>query len=122
MVYINLATPVRDFDKVRVKEVSFFDTNGESNLDKALSFKYQVYKKDEDKYISFYDRHINITNQAFIDSVVNIQSGNLSAYDAICKKLLQYLVDNSLETGTIEIEWTRLVQNKQIVPNWFIIL
>jgi len=103
MVYISLATPVRDFDKVRIKEISFFDTNGEPNLEKALSFKYQVYKKDDERYISFYDRHINITKQDFINTSMSSQSGNLSAYDFICKKLLQYLIDESLETGTIEV-------------------
>jgi len=104
MVYINLATPIRDFDKVRIKEISFFDTNGEPNLEKALSFKYQVYKKDGEKYIYFYERHVNITRQDFINTSMSSSSGNLSAYDFICKKLLQYLIDEILEIGTIEIE------------------
>jgi len=104
MIYIKLAIPVRDFDKVRIKEVSFFDTNGEANLDKALSFKYQVYKKDENRYISFYDRHVSITDQDFINKVMIISSGKIGAYEFICKQLLQYLINQSLETGTIEIE------------------
>jgi len=104
MVYINLITPIKDFDKVRIKEISFFDTNGEPNLEKALSFKYQLYKKNEDRYISFYDRHISIINQEFINICMSSYSDNLSAYDFICKKLLQYIIDQSLETGTIEIE------------------
>lgn len=104
MVYIQLATPVREFNKVRIKEVSFFDTNGEANLEKALGFKYQVYKKDGDQYISFYERHISITNQNFINTAMIKPSGGLSAYDFICKQLLQYLVDESLEIGTIEID------------------
>lgn len=103
MVYIQLATPVRDFDKVRIKEVSFFDTNGEVNLDKALGFKYQVYKKDGDAYISFYERHISIADQTYINSAMMAPSGEMKAYDFICKQLLQYLVSQSLEIGTIEI-------------------
>lgn len=104
MVYIQLATPVRDFDKARIKEVSFFDTNGEANLEKALGFKYQVYKKDGNKFISFYERHLSITNQDFINTAFTEKQTNLGAYDFICKKLLQYLVDQSLEIGTVELE------------------
>ena len=103
MVYIQLATPVRDFDKVRIKEVSFFDTNGEANLEKALGFKYQVFKKDGEQYIPFYERHINIHNQEYINTAMMAPSEDLSAYDFICKQLLKHLVDESLEIGTIEI-------------------
>lgn len=104
MVYIQLATPIREFNKVRIKEVSFFDTNGETNVDKALGFKYQVYKKSGDVFIPFYDKYIKITNQNFINSAMQSINNNMGAYDFICKQLLQYIVNESLETGTIEIE------------------
>lgn len=104
MVYIQLATPIRDFDKVRIKEVSFFDTNGETNIEKALSFKYQVFKKNGGEYISFYEKHLSITDQNFIDGAMTaIPTNGLGAYEFICKQLLKYLVDGSIEIGTIEI-------------------
>jgi hypothetical protein len=104
MVYIQLATPIKDFGRVRIKEISFFDTNGEENVNKSLGFKYQVYRKDENKFISFYDRHISITDQNFINTSLNNKSETLGAYDSVCKMLLQYLVDSNIEVGTIEVE------------------
>ncbi len=104
MVYIQLATPIQGFGKVRIKEISFFDTNSKISAGKALGFKYQVYKVDGSNYISFYDKHVNIQDQDFINNTMSGESNTLSAYNYICKKMLQYLIDQSLESGTIEIE------------------
>lgn len=104
MVYIQLSNPVRDFTKVRIKEVSFFDTNGKGNLEKALGFKYQVFKKDGNIFIPLYERHINVKNEAFINDAMSGNANNMSAYEFICKQLLQYLINEALEVGTIEIE------------------
>ena len=104
MIYIQLATPIREFNKVRIKEISFFDTNGESNLDKALGFKYQVYKKNDNELIPLYDKYVNIINQKLIDIIIQSKNPDLSAYDFICSQLLQHLVTEQLEIGTIEVE------------------
>lgn len=104
MIYIQLAVPERDFAKVRIKDISFFDNNGEDNLEKAFGFKYQVYKEDGVEIIPLKSKQMRITDQDLICSILGAKSTKLSAYDLICRHLLEYLVDNKIEIGTIELK------------------
>jgi hypothetical protein len=99
MVYINLANPVKDFTKARIKDFTAYEQNDGSF---CVGYTYQVYKKFEGKYISFYDRHINLIDQDYVKKI-NDKSDKLTPIEAIHKCLLQYIIDEKLEIGTLEL-------------------
>ena len=102
MVYIQMAKPIRDFNKIRIKEIHFFDTDV-INIEKAFGFKYQIYKMDKDKYIKYEEKHISISDRMIVNKILT-GSSSLGAYDYICRQLLQYLIDESIEFGTLELK------------------
>jgi hypothetical protein len=101
MFYIYLQEPVKDFTKIRICSVSYNNAQDGESIS-VLYFKYQLYKKSDNKVIVFYDRNITITDNTFLESL-NVKT-DLPVYDFVCKKLLQYLVNQKIETGTIEKE------------------
>lgn len=100
MVYIALSLPYRDYNRVRISSIHFYDKEGS----KTLNFKYEIYKQGTNRNILF-EETISLTDQNFISSISALKSeGQLTAYDTICKKLLDYLIQSAMETGTLEIE------------------
>jgi len=102
MVYIQMARPIRNFNIVRIKEIHFFDTN-EINIKKAFGFKYQICKMEKDKYIKYEEKHVSISDKKIVNKILT-GSSDLGAYDYICRQLLQYLIDESIEIGTLELK------------------
>ena len=102
MVYIKMATPIRDFDKIRIKEFHIFEPTG--NEGTSFGLKYSVYKDNGDVVSDCYEKFISITDKDFISTAKNYKSPNLSNYDSICKLLFQYLIDKGIELGTIEVK------------------
>lgn len=104
MVYIQLRNSTQGFDKARIKQLSFFDTNGKPGSDKGLGFRYQVYKKIGNEYLEQYQEHVNIKDQDTIESVLKSSGDKISAFDIVCKQLLQHLINEKILLGTIEKE------------------
>lgn len=101
MIYIELDQPYQTYDKVKISAVYFIK---ETTSDR-LSFKYDVCKKDGLDYITLFTKDISITDQSIINNIALIPSDSqLSIWDNIAKKLLQYIVDSDIESGIIEKE------------------
>ena len=104
MVYIQLSENIKSFDKVRIKELNYYD-NADTGADKSIGFKYMVYKKQSTGDKILYDKFVVISDKEFIENVFEKENyQNLTAFDSMCRMLLQYLVRNSIETGTLEVE------------------
>ena len=106
MVYINLFEPVKGFGMVRVREFHFFDTDNSETTPPTISFKYQLCFKDGNKFEELYTKHISISQEedfATYDRLDKKVSSNLSAYEEVCKVLLEYLIEKKIELGTIEV-------------------
>jgi hypothetical protein len=100
-MYIQLTQNYRDFDKARILDVSL---SNYSDTDR-LSFRYQVCKKSGNTYIGLFDKNIMIENQGQIDEIADIvPPSGTKLWDAICSLLLQYLIDEEIELGTLEAE------------------
>jgi hypothetical protein len=102
MVYINLSNPVKDFTRIRIKDFTVYE---QDNGMLCVGYNYQVYKKFEGKYISFYDRHINLIDQDYVKKI-NTKDTRLTPIEIIHRYLLEYIIDEKLENGTIELELT----------------
>ena len=104
MVYIQLSENIKTFDKVRIKELNYFD-NEDIGADKSVGFKYIVYKKQSTGEKILYDKFVVISDKNFIEEKFEKESfKNLTAFDSVCRILLNYLIENSYETGTLEVE------------------
>lgn len=101
MVYIKLHEPIKGFDRVRITELNYFD-RAAFGADTSISFRYIVYAKPNNV---LYDRFVDINDKDFIKSVLLKDNfKNLSAFDSLHRILLQYLVDNGIEIGNLEVE------------------
>ena len=99
MMYIQLLENYRDFDKVKINEIHFYDSSNK------ISFKYQVYKKDGSEFIELFDKMISISDEEVINSILNFTPvTGTKIKDGISKMLFQYLLDNNIENGILEIE------------------
>lgn len=104
MVYIQLSEPIKGYNRVRIKQMNYFD-NIDTKADKNINFKYSVYRKDGKEEKTLYEKFITIMDKDFIENTFEKDtSKNLSAFDSLCRILLNYLVENSFETGTLEVE------------------
>jgi len=92
MVYLNLTNPYRDYNKVQINMIHFI-----SNI--KLLFGYQIYKKDG----ILTEKYITITNENIVNKIKNTVYEKFLPYESICKSLIQYLIDEKIELGTIEI-------------------
>jgi hypothetical protein len=100
-MYIQLAENYKDFDRVRILDVSL---SNYSDTDR-LSFRYQVCKKSGNTYIGLFDKNIMIENQGQIDQIADIvPPEGAKLWDAICGLLLQHLISEEIELGTLEVE------------------
>lgn len=98
MMFIQLEENYRDFDKIRIKEIHFYEAD-------KMSFRYQIYKKDGNNYIELFDKMISITEIEELNSFLNfIPVTGTTLKDGISRKILQYLLDNNIEKGILEIE------------------
>lgn len=103
MVYIQLSENVKGYNKVRIKELNYFDNVGEG-ADKSISFKYIVYKNVSLREEILYDKFVVVSDDDWIQNVFEQSSfKNLNAFDSICRILLQYLIEENYETGTLEV-------------------
>lgn len=102
MVYIKMSTPIRDFDKIRIKEFHIFEPNG--NEGTSIGLKYSVYKDTGIEVTECYEKFLSITDVDFISTIKNYKSPNLSNYDSICKLLFEHLIAKGIELGTIEVK------------------
>jgi hypothetical protein len=91
MIYLQLSQPYRDYNKVRIASFTVEATK--------IAFQYQIYKDGA----TLSDKYLLITEEAAVNSVKAVQYPNTTAYDAICKALIQYLIDEHVEAGTIEV-------------------
>lgn len=103
MIYIQLSESIRGFNKVRIREINYFD-NASSGADKSVSFKYAVYKNSGKNEEYLYDKFVVISDDDWIKDVFEKQVyKNMAGFDSICRILLQYLIENNYETGTLEV-------------------
>jgi hypothetical protein len=102
MYYIQLTQNYRNYDKLRILDVHFYDeTEGTAQ---RLIFRYGIFRKDGASRVTLFDKTISITEQQEIDAVAAAEPTEGSLWDSVSKILLEYLIDNSIETGTIEVE------------------
>ena len=104
MVYIKMTQPVKSFDIVRIKEFHLFDTDDATKTPISVGFRYQVCQDTGDKFVEEYNKFITIDDQEVVSKLFQKQQANRSFYDNVCMVLLQYLVDKSIESGTIEVK------------------
>ncbi len=99
MMYIQLEENYRNYDKVRIIEVNFFE------ISNRISFRYQIFKRDGSEYKELFDKMISITEQDELNSFLNFTPvTGTTIKDGISRKILQYLLDNNIEKGILEIE------------------
>lgn len=104
MVYIQLSEPIKRYNRVRIKQLNYFD-NTDISVDKSINFKYILYKKDGENEIILYEKFISILDKYFVENVFEKKvHKNLSAFDSVCRILLNYLIEKDIETGTLEVE------------------
>ena len=106
MIYIQLSEAIKSYNRVRIKEIHFYETDNRETQTPSVVFKYQICKKlGENYYEALYEKTISITNQTLIDQIADFKptGSTLSVYESISKLFLEYLILNSYETGTLEI-------------------
>lgn len=104
MVYIQLSESIKGYNRVRIKQINYFD-NTDTSVDKSINFKYMVYRKDGNTEKVLYDKFISVLDRGFVEETFEKKnSKNLSAFDSLCRILLNYLIENAIETGTLEVE------------------
>jgi hypothetical protein len=98
-----MANPIRDFDKIRIKELHVVMAIG--NEGDHVAVKYSVYKLVDTTKTECYEKFLSIIDQTFVSTFENYKSPNaLGSYDTLCKLIFQYLIDNNIEPGTIEVQ------------------
>lgn len=103
MVYIQLSESIKGYNRVRIKELNYFD-EVRYRAEKTVGFKYVVYKKSGTEESVLYDKFVAISSREWIDDVFEkAYFKNLNAFDSICRILLQYLIEHGFETGTLEV-------------------
>jgi hypothetical protein len=101
MIYMQLTQNYKDYNRVRILDINF----SKPGVSERLNFRYEICKKVGEDYVGLFDKTIVIDEQAEIDALAEIvPDGSLPLWDMVCELLLQYLVDNSIEIGTIETE------------------
>jgi len=102
-MYIQLAQNYRDFDKIRITEIHFYE--GDDVTLKKLTFRYQVYKKDGESFIELFNKNIYITEPNEVLSIASIiPQQNDDIWKSVSRALLRYIIDNNIESGTLELE------------------
>lgn len=100
MIYIQLTNPYATYTKIFIGNINIFDTKIKDGIAR-LSFSYEA-RNDED--ISLFVKTISIKEISVIDEIKSATISTLNLYDTVCKRLLEYLIENSIETGTLEIK------------------
>lgn len=95
MVYIRLAQPEQTFNKVSIKEFHYSGSN--------ITCRYKVYKNFEGKNIELESQRL-IIKSPDLEKVLNTKSTFLGGYDCICKGILEYIIDQKIKIGTLEVE------------------
>lgn len=101
MVYIQLSEPIRGYNKVTISQFNYFE-KAEFGADTSISFTYVMYKDVEDRKEILYEKTVDI-NDDFINRLKFQQNKNLSSFDGFVRILLEYLIENSIEIGTLEV-------------------
>ena len=65
-MYIQLAQNYRDFDKIRITEIHFYE--GDDVTLKKLTFRYQVYKKDGESFKGHFLIGLSIIEKQTLDN------------------------------------------------------
>ena len=104
MIYIQLTQPIRGFDKVRIKEFHFYEADS-ARPEPVFVISYQIIKIESNSQISeLYNKVIQLSDISLIMQLSTSKSdGNLSCFDTICKIILTFMVDQEIESGTIEV-------------------
>lgn len=103
MVYIQLSESIKGYNKVRIKQLNYFD-NINIKAGKNISFKYGVFREvgGEEKFL--YEKFVDVVDRDFIENVFEKEDfSHLNAFDSLCRILLNYLIQNGYETGTLEV-------------------
>ena len=93
MIYLLLTQSYRNYNKLRIANISY--------IKNKVVFSYDIYKGVNDVLFS---KNITIADQSKIDLIGQAHYANLSSFDAIQRALIEYLISQNVETGTIEIE------------------
>jgi hypothetical protein len=103
MIYIQLFEPIKGYNKAKITKINFFE-NAQFGADDSIAFNYITYRDNQSGVEVLYDKFVDINNKDFIDSFKTISHPSLSSFDGVSRILLQYLIDNGYETGTLEVQ------------------
>lgn len=92
MIYMLLTKPYKDFDKVNIVSFTFNATR--------IVFNYKVYLTEDN---SCFNKTMSIADPSIIASIKEKKYDGYTPYDAICRALLEYLKNEGIEVGTIEV-------------------
>jgi hypothetical protein len=102
MVYLQLSQAYRDFDKVKINDISFVAQA--ERTQSSITFTYQIYKVTGSQTSVLTTQTVNLFNLTDVNSVAaTAPATGFNMYDAVCKILLEYLVSKKIESGTIEV-------------------
>lgn len=104
MVYLQLSQPYRNFDKVKISFISISESDPSKVDASRISFKYQIFRfNNKGEIESLFERNINLTDKDVVSLIGSKKYPYLNLYDTACRALLEFLLQNGNETGTIEI-------------------
>lgn len=95
-----LSKPVNGYNKVRIKNIHIYDIM-EKNIPSSIAFRYEVFN-DSIEHNVLYERHVMIEDKNVISSFLSDHDRNLSSYQSMCRFLLHYIIEQGIETGTLE--------------------
>ena len=95
MIYIQL--PKKDgFNKIAIKEFHF--------LENYIIFKYFQFREENGSIIEGQPVSIEVYDKGKVEKIKSVSGKNLNCFDAFCRGLLQYLIDEEIQTGTLEVK------------------
>lgn len=103
MVYIQLSEPIKSYNKAKIIKINFFES-AQFGGDNSIAFNYIIYKDTSEGSEVLYDKFVDISDKEFMQKLRTKSYPSLSAFDGLCRVLLEYLIDNNYENGTLEVE------------------
>ena len=100
MIYIQLTNPYAEYTKIFIGNINIFDTKIKDGIAR-LSFSYEA---RNEQGVGLFVKTISVKEPIIIEEIKNTTITTLNLYDTVCKRLLEYLIENSIETGTLEIK------------------
>ena len=94
MMYIQLSLPYRDFDKISIKAFHVYEN--------AIGVTYNCHNNNDLLFEKTF--HINNDQVEYTPIMTAMPVGNFSVIENVHKLLLEYMITNNIETGTLEVE------------------